>query len=125
MKPMSCKLFAQLYFCEAEWEPDGANCVHIWEPLDVDLPEDAKPHCCLVNEIQFWDKTGNKNLLAHNARHHDIAGCIVYLHGTSTWWKVASGTCVYRNGRWYMRWWAHKHDRESKMMNEGWIAYHN
>ena len=47
---------------EFEQDPDAAHWGVFWEPLDVDLPETAKPSCCYNDCIVFYDKTGNKLL---------------------------------------------------------------
>ena len=44
-RPLSLSAFAKLWHCDAEFEPDGdsVHWVHVWEPLDVDAPPDARP----------------------------------------------------------------------------------
>lgn len=121
-KPMSLRRFSTLWLCEAEWEPDGLQSVHIWEPLDVDAPEDAHPSCDYGREVTFYDRTGN-GLIARHVRHHELSGLedLVLLDGT--WWQVQSGRPMYRNGRWWMRWWAQKNSRYAIMANAGFWAY--
>lgn len=122
VKPMSLRRFSTLWLCEAEWEPDGPQSIHIWEPLDVDAPEDAHPYCHGLGEITFYDRTGN-GLIARSVRHHEISGLedLVLLDGT--WWQVISGQVIYRDSRWWMRWWAQKNGRYAIMANAGFWAY--
>lgn len=45
-----------------------------WEPLQIDLPETAKPSCCYSNDIIFYDQTGNNRLLKDFVRHYGFSG---------------------------------------------------
>lgn len=121
--PLHVSAFCKLWtLVDGLVEPCGKQCVHIWEPLDVDAPPDARPYCYGLGEIDFWPVSG-KNKLAERVRCHQfIADDLVQLRD-GTWFKITSGRCMYRAGRWWMRWLAHKNTRHAKMMNAGWPEY--
>ncbi len=114
-----CKLWTLI---DGLVEPNGRQSVYIWEPLDVDAPADARPYCYGFGEIDFYDVTGNKQLDRRVRCHLFIAEDLVQVRD-GTWFKIASGRCVYRAGRWWMRWLAYKNGRHAKMMNAGWPEY--
>ena len=57
MTPLYSHRLIHASTCEADFEIDSrhANSVVIWEPLHVDAPAEARPHCCLFNTIQFTE----------------------------------------------------------------------
>lgn len=93
-----------------------------WEPLQVDLPASARPSCCYVNSIIFYDRTGNKMLKDH-VRHFGFMGPhphLLYLSGK--WREVINGRVEYRDGQWYMRWGVATNTRFALLLNAGWEA---
>ena len=93
-----------------------------WEPLQVDLPESAKPSCCYGNSIVFYDRTGNK-LLCDYVRHYEFMGPhphLLWLDGK--WREVVNGRCEYRDGQWFMRWGVAVNTRYAEILNAGWSA---
>lgn len=122
--PMSMRLFGMLYECQAYFERDGRNWIHIFEPLDVDIPPDARPYCSSW-DITFYDHTGN-NVLARNIKYHggDHLNVAVIL-SDGVWYERSSGRCIYRNGRWWMRWSAARNTDLARVANWGWPAFRN
>ena len=94
------------YVNSGEYTPDDRS-QHwgvFWEPLDVDLPENAKPSCCYTDSIVFYDRSGNK-LLKDFVRHFGFLGPHPHLlHIAGKWREVINGRVEFRAGHWYMRW---------------------
>ena len=123
VKPMSCQALVKAWYCEAAFTRDGAHFVHVWEPLDVDLPETARPYCYGAGEIDFYDKTGN-TVLWRRVRHHQFCGGKdVLLLSDGRFYEVYSGQVLFREGRWFMRWWCGDNTRAARMLNAGWPEY--
>lgn len=122
MKPFSLRNFAKLWHCDAEFEPAGENAVHIFEWLDVDLPEDVRASCYYSDTVGFYGAENGRKLA--EVRHHALGGLEdLVLLNDGIWYEVSSGRVVYHNGRWCMRWWAWKNTRRAAMMNAGFPAY--
>lgn len=126
-KPMSLLAFAKLWHCEAEFEKERPDATHwwvVWEPLDTDAPEDARPYCYGIGEIDFYDRTGNRHL-DRRVRCHDLTAPhpMLVLLKDGVWREVLSGKVVYRNGRWHMRWLCATNTRAAMMMNAGFAEY--
>lgn len=123
IRPMSCSRFASVYWCECEVTKDSDVSVHLWEPLDADVPPDARPCCYGIAEIDFYDHTGNKTLLKH-IRHHDMMGMIALLPD-GRFVEVGYGNVVYREHvqRWFVRWLAWTNSRLARMMQAGLEEY--
>lgn len=104
---------------EFEQDPEAEHWGVFWEPLDVDLPDTARPSCCLSDCIVFYDRTGNK-LLQDMVRHYSFMGAhphLLYLNGQ--WREVIAGRVEYRQGKgWYMRWSVVTNSRFSLMLNK-------
>lgn len=85
-------------------DEDAPHWGAFWEPLNVNLPESARPSCCYGRDIIFYDRTGNKLLVDH-VRHYDFMGPHPHLlYVGDAWREVVSGRVEYRDGNWYMRW---------------------
>lgn len=123
IQQMSCQALVRVWHCECEFARDGENHVWLWEPLDVDAPEDARPYCFGVGEIDFYSRDGN-TLTHRHVRHHDFnGGKDVVLLSDGVFYQVCGGQCVYKNGRWMMRWWCGNNTRRARMLNAGWPEY--
>lgn len=124
VKQMSCNAMVKAWCCDCEFERDGDYHVWLWEPLGVDdVPDDARPYCYGLGEIDFYDHSGNK-LLLRSVRHHLFCGGIdVVLLSSGVFYEICSGQCVYRAGRWHMRWWAGNNTRRARMLNAGYPEY--
>jgi hypothetical protein len=99
----NCKMW-RVNSGEYTTDEDSAHWGAFWEPLDVYLPESARPSCCFGDSIVFYDRTGNR-LLKDFVRHYNFIGAhphLLFLEGK--WREVISGRCEYRNNHWYMRW---------------------
>jgi hypothetical protein len=88
-----------------------------WEPLQVDLPETARPACCYTDSIIFYDRTGNKLLKDHVRHFGFIEPFPNLLHVAGKWREVFNGRVEYRDGRWYMRWGVATNARFAKLLN--------
>lgn len=112
----ACKLW---HVNSGEYEQDEGS-EHwgvFWEPLQVDLPESAKPSCFHGGGIVFYDRTGNK-LLCDYVRHYEFMGASPHLlQLAGKWREVVNGRCEYRNGHWFMRWGVATNTRFALMMN--------
>lgn len=89
-----------------------------WEPLQVDLPATAKPHCCYAQSIYFYDRQGNKLLKDHVQHFGFMAAHPNLLHLEGKWREVVNGRVEYRNGHWYMRWGVATNTRNAIALNE-------
>jgi len=103
---------------EFEQDPEAEHWGVFWEPLDVKLPDTAKPSCGMLNEIRFYDRTGNQ-LLEESVRHYDFIGPHPHLlHLKGRWREVISGRVERREGKgWYMRWSVVTNSRFAMMLN--------
>lgn len=103
---------------EFEQDPDAEHWGVFWEPLDVNLPESAKPSCCYTDSIVFYDRTGNK-LLKDFVSHYGFNGAHPHLLNLKGRWReVVSGRVEYRAGLgWYMRWSVVTNSRFAMMLN--------
>ena len=117
MKPRSCSRRLTLFECEAEFERDSPHWVRVYEPLRTNAPENARPHCFGIGEVDFYDKTGNRKI-AH-VRSHDFARVSPELLRLSDglWYEVVSSECRWHNGQWCMVWNAAKNTRSSRWAN--------
>ncbi len=119
-KPASVSAaFKCWYVNSGEYTPDERikNWGVYWEPLQVDLPESARPSCCLINSIIFYDRTGNK-LLKDYVKHYGFMGPSPHLlHLEGKWREVFNGRVEYRDGHWYMRWGVATNTRLAQMLN--------
>ena len=103
---------------EFEQDPEAEHWGVFWEPLDVNLPDSARPSCCLGQDIVFYDKTGNK-LLKDHVRHYGFMGAHPHLLNVNGRWReIVSGRVEYRDGKgWYMRWTVVTNSRFAMMLN--------
>lgn len=113
-----CKLWR---VSSGEYEPDAdpqSKWGVFWEPLDVRLGPDARPHCCYGEHIAFYDHSGNR-LLADLVQHYQFRAArphLIFLAGK--WREVVSGRCEHRNGQWCMRWSVATHTRWARRLND-------
>ena len=126
LRGLSCRAFCQLAELDAEWEWCGACSVYVYEPLNIEAPADARASCCLVNQVDFYDRTGNQSL--GRTHHHELVSVVplvVHVQGLGLWFEIASGTVIYRNNRWTMRWLAYNNTRLAYLATFGMEAYHD
>ena len=130
MKLMSLRAFVKLWDCDAEWEPDGdSKCsVIVWEPLNVDVPPDARPFVYGIGEIDFYDCMGN-TVIAKRIRFHSLndsfPNLILLPDGVwreTTWAQVVWREHPDRTG-WYVMHRATSNTRAARMANAGMEAY--
>ena len=112
----ACKLW---HVTSGVFEEDGGGSFwgKFWEPLRVDLPESARPTCCLSNSIVFYDRTGNK-LLKDHVRHLEVMSDhphLLLLDGL--WREVLSGRVEFRDGQWFMCWLVAWNTHYARMLN--------
>ena len=88
-----------------------------WEPLDVALPESAKPSCCFHDSIVFYDRSQNRKLKDHVRHFGFIEGSPNLLFIEGKWREVINGRVEFRNGHWYMRWGVSTNTRYASMLN--------
>jgi hypothetical protein len=100
--------------------------IYFWEPLDTDAPEEAKPHCCLIDWVVFykhspevsdggglaaWDQvTTCWNLLGTRWTDANVGWSALapfVLHDGEVW-ELVTGKVVWRAGCWFMRWCARR-----------------
>lgn len=110
--PLSVKSLGALLVCDAEWEPAGPESVHIWEPLDIDLPADIEAYSGGSGSVRFYPEGGTTVV----AFHHRLLGDLLLLDD-GRWYEVTSGQAVYRDGQWCMRWRAARTTRLAQMLN--------
>ena len=76
VEPASINAACKLWFVNSgEYEPESGS-EHwgvFWEPLNVRLGSDARPHCCYNQHIAFYDHSGNR-LLADLVQHYAFLG---------------------------------------------------
>jgi hypothetical protein len=121
MTSLRIRSFCKLWFLEdGEWEKDYVQTAYIYEPLNINPPADARPYCCLIDTVIFY-KDGAE---LTRTTHHALGGaCNTLILLGDTWYEIASGQCLHRNGHWCMRWLAYKNTRRAAMMNAGWGTY--
>ena len=101
--------------------PDSEHWSFVWEPLGGNLPADARPYLHLVDQIQFYDRSGRKTLLPHAITHHGFSGNAHphLLYAGGVWREVIHGRCEYRDGQWWMKWTTATNSRLAEILNEG------
>ncbi len=79
----------------------------LWEPLDIEAPPSARPHCCYVSEVIFYVRPWEVVEGTHAYREYGRA--------KSAWWfgdtidhegetfHYEGGQVLWRAGRWWMR----------------------
>ena len=122
---MSCNAVAFLYDCECRWRRNGRRSIEIFEPLNIDAPADARPSCWGLNEVTFYDSTGNKVIgrcTTHDIKH--INPTLMRVRGTGRWWEVGCGSVRWiesfideNKGRWVMVWEAWDNTRAARDLN--------
>ena len=120
-KALSVSAFCKLWWADCEFEQIGPNSYHVWEPLNMDAPENARPYCYGLGEIDFYDSTGNRKLAHAVQCHHfnNAHGDLLLLGNPGIWVDVASGQVTYRKGSWYMRWLCFRNTRRAHFANHG------
>ena len=120
-KMLSLSRAATLWYADCEYERCGENSVYVWEPLNTAAPEDARPYCYGYGQIDFYDASGNR-IIDRNVKHINLTGLapdLLYLDGEAKWFEVASGQCVYRDGRWNSRWMCYSNTRAAMKATAG------
>lgn len=130
-----------LYWHEGEYEidPEAPQCVTLWEPLETSAPEDAKPYCYLLNDIDFWrpeekypdEKMGLTqeewlDAVCYDRRVKHYATTqgfgrpvLVYVQALKTWYELGLGRVIWRKGRWYFRHHGRKNTEAANFANSG------
>lgn len=111
MRPMTVRSLGSLLTCDAAWEQVGPESVHIWEPLDVDLPADVEVYCAGSAAVRFYPEGTTVVVF-----HHRIMGDLLLLDD-GLWYEVTAGQAVHRDGQWCMRWRACSNTRLARMLN--------
>lgn len=101
-------------------EPYSARSLYFWEPLNVDAPPDARPHCCYIRTVIFyashdwqrgvvtklaecesaWDLLGQR----WTEEHIGWAALAPFVEHEGSVYELASAQVVYKDGRWWKRW---------------------
>lgn len=119
MKPMSLRAYAKLWDCEGEWTKEGRNSVHVYEPLDLPAIEDASPYCWGLRNVTLYSKDGNTKLAEVETKDLNQGFPTLLRLPDGLWYEVASGSCVWHEGLWCMRWLAYKNSDLCKLLNRG------
>ena len=125
VRPLTLSAFCKLWTCDAEIEQVGPFRYVVWEPLNAPFPADARPSCCYISDIVFYDVTGNKRLgeckcHAINSPFPDL----VYLQRHNVWATMGLGTVIHREGvGWCVRREAWTNDRYARSINFGWKVW--
>jgi hypothetical protein len=125
-RPMSLSAAFKGWHCDAEYEPhpEWASTIIIWEPLDVEAPEDARPYIHGIYSVDFYDRTGNM-MIAKDVRRHDLNSSFptLLLMSDGCWYEAGYSRCVYRDDRWWMKHYARKNTRAAAVLNAGWSEW--
>ncbi len=144
-KRMEVRLFASLYWHEGEHEtsPSSPQSVTLWEPLDTEAPEDARPYCYLLNEIDFrrpadqipsylselkpegWYTAVMYDRHVKHIATRDGFGqpVLVYVQALGTWYELGNGEVVWRNGRWHFKHTGWKNTDAAHFANAGMLGF--
>jgi hypothetical protein len=106
MKPLSLSAQFKAWLAwdaETRPVPDCPWLCDLLEPLHVDYPNNAKPYCYGIGEIDFYDHTGNVKLGSIRSHHlnasHPQLLCIV-----GQWWEVvSSGEVAVMERQWVIK----------------------
>lgn len=112
MRPLSVRSLGSLLTGDAAWEKAGPESVHIFEPLDVDLPADVDVYCAGSGSVRFYPPEGSC-LVVH---HHSIMGDLLLLDD-GCWYEVTAGQVIYHDGQWCKRWRGARNTRLARMLN--------
>jgi hypothetical protein len=128
-EPLSINAACKLWWVNSgkfEPEPAPSHWGYLWEPLDGDFPPGARPHTCFLDQVVFYDRTGNQRLHADTVHHHGLVEPYpTLLFVADRWREVLSGSVIYHDGRWNMRWLLATNTRFSQMMNAGFETWRN
>lgn len=108
---------ATLWVAEGDFEMAGNQCASLWEPLQINVPLNAKPHACYGNVVVFYD---DAQMELGRCTYHELSGAapnLVYLG--ARWWEVSSGKVIQRNGRWCLQWHCCSNTARAREANAG------
>ena len=94
---------------EVSPHPKTKNWVYVWEPLDADVPESAKPYCCYGSTVIFYADDEHKIELGRTEHKitHSFRGDTNLIYRESHFFLM-SGQVVWHNNKWFMEWTATK-----------------
>ncbi len=123
MKPLSVTRFLTIWYADScEFERVGKQQIHVFEPLNIDAPPDAR--CSATSwDLTFYSKDGNQCLgRCHTHRFsRGVAPELLMIDGE--FWELSGGELKYRQGRWNMVWFGWRNTRAAIMARKGWPHY--
>lgn len=109
------------------FEQETKHFGYFWEPLPTTAPPDAKPYCCYISTVIFYqeyyapeiDRVETQwNLLGERWTNLDLgwSSLAPFVWNDGTLYELTPGKVVYQNGQWWMRHGAYKVPRDDRRL---------